>query len=52
MKLNDDDRLELAPVIQDKFSLFIPETTYDKFVSDLDIFIMEDVRFLKPQISW
>jgi hypothetical protein len=52
MKLDDNDRLEVAPVVHGEFSLFIPETTYDKFVSDLEIYIMEDIRLLKPQVSW
>jgi hypothetical protein len=52
MKLDGNDRLEVAPVIHGEFSLFIPETTYDKFVSGFEIYIMEDIRLLKPQVSW
>ena len=52
LKFNGIDRLEVAPLVENKFSFFFQETTYDKFVSTASILIVEDTKLLKPKVSW
>jgi hypothetical protein len=52
LKLDENRRLEVVPIIDNKFSFFFNDTSYEEFTSKAELYILEKGELLKPEIKW